>query len=227
MFTRLKKTLCREDANNLGHTKRNAHRSLGVPDDGLNIRDKPVVILRVVGETLLEPRPQVLPAKIVHRLPCPACQPSVELPPPPRSLALLSSPVRTRCYVRTLAPSPSPRCSGFSQKGVFFELGICLRASPPHIVGKTRITRDHRRATRIGNRYVPRVCTRSRCLYCYSIWIYTHQRKEFALAKYSASHTPPVSLSYTLLLPPALPRHQQACLFRPDSRNWKRSRVSS
>lgn len=43
------------------------YRSFGIPDDGLHIRDQPVVVFRVVGETLLKPSPEVLPPTIVHR----------------------------------------------------------------------------------------------------------------------------------------------------------------
>ena len=80
--TQLAKTLCGTESTPSKAKPKATHSSFGVPDDGLDIRDKPVVVLGVVGETLLEPSPQVLPAKIVHRLPFPATQPSVGCPPP-------------------------------------------------------------------------------------------------------------------------------------------------
>ena len=65
--TQLAKTLCGTESTPSKAKPKATHSSFGVPDDGLDIRDKPVVVLGVVGETLLEPSPEVLPTTIVHR----------------------------------------------------------------------------------------------------------------------------------------------------------------
>lgn len=66
------------------------HLSFGIPHNGFDISDKPVVVFRVVSEALLKPCPQLLPTKIVHRLPpwLPSCSPLNWVAPPPASFVL-------------------------------------------------------------------------------------------------------------------------------------------